>query len=126
MGGRRVYPLQIVVQGELGEGFPGRREGVHLDGIETERRFVAHRTGRDQRNALHRSETQFASVLLRKIQAERAREFSFSAIKKKKENKQTNKTRSGRERENPFGSSTGNLRLSGAKLLIDVEGWRNK
>ena len=52
--------------------------------------------------------------------------FPFRPSKKKKENKQTNKTRSGRERENPFGSSTGNLRLSGAKLLIDVEGWRNK
>ncbi len=80
VGCGRIDALQIVVQGELCQGLPGRGEGVNLHWIDpaasassvtsastaaaARRRFaVPHRTGRDQRDALHRTESQLPSVL---------------------------------------------------------------
>ena len=75
----RIDALQIVVQGELGQGFPGRGEGVNLDRIDPaasasssvtsaytaarRRLAVSHWAGRDQRDPLHRTESQLPPVL---------------------------------------------------------------
>ena len=81
VGCGRIDALQIVVQGELCQGFPRRGEGVNLNRIDPaassasssssvtpasarRRLAVSHWTGRDQRDALHRTESQLPSVLL--------------------------------------------------------------
>lgn len=77
----RIDALQIVVQGKLGQRFPGRGEGVYFhwidpaatvasssdapDAATTTRRRLAmpDRTGSDQRDALHGTKAQLPSVL---------------------------------------------------------------
>jgi hypothetical protein len=83
MGCGQIDALQIIVQGEFGQSFPGRGEGVYFYGIDPatsstaassassaaataaarRRLAVSDWTGRDQRNALHRTKTQLPSVL---------------------------------------------------------------
>lgn len=78
----RIDALQIVVQGKLGQRFPGRGEGVYFhwidpaatvasssdatDAATTTRRRLAmpDRTGSDQRDALHGTKAQLPSILL--------------------------------------------------------------
>ena len=61
--GGGVDAFQVVVEGELGQGLPGRGEGVDLDRVHAQRRLVPDCARRDQRDPLHRTEPQFASVL---------------------------------------------------------------
>lgn len=52
----RLVDGDLVLEGELGQGFPGSLVVVHFDGgrLETGRRFVTHGTGGDHLNTLHR------------------------------------------------------------------------
>ena len=63
--GRRagVEPLQVGVQGEVGERLPRWLVGLHLDGVHAERRLVPHGRAGHHGDALHRAVAQLPAVL---------------------------------------------------------------
>jgi len=59
----RVQPIQVGVQGEIRERFPGRLVGRHLDRIEAEGALVAHRRRRHHRDSRHGAVAQLSPIL---------------------------------------------------------------
>ena len=58
-----VEPVEVGVQGEVGEGLPGRLVALDLDGVHADGRVVADGRGGHHGDAVHRAVAHLAAVL---------------------------------------------------------------